>query len=430
MTSHSIPEKARQAYGGAIGPEYLWLSGKISQRQQYAVRSADYDPHVTPYGSTTQTVAVADALATTAYLWFMGLENVTAKSGHGAPESYQSDSVHVLGGQSFQSYILGICVDDTIHNDTDTRPVAFPELHKASDPSTVNTNITMSDNFTIGGIMHPGISRAEIVTASGDPLHYRLQWVDLPQPLFNGTSMGAVFLPPQTGNSSSPKQWPQKIHMCNFAAGWGKTTLQMHVDESNVDTSVASKVAVNVDDPNPDLRSALKSQNANDEFNWNHPQYPNRLINMTQAWAQYLSPVVQSANRSVIDLIMQERFILRGPESRLQVSHSATSALVMMLSNGLARVGFDSTVQGYPKSKLSSDGVPWIDGNYWLSGKSNVFEVDPDQRQDWVRLHVDSNIEGYAYNTATVASRLAIAVLVTYCIVALAHVFYAGITGS
>lgn len=55
--------------------------------------------------------------------------------------------------------------------------------------------------------------------------------------------------------------------------------------------------------------------------------------------------------------------------------------------------------------------------------------MGPDHNKEWIKLHVSSSIEGYAYNTQTVAPRIAIAVLMTYCILALAHVFYSGITG-
>ena len=78
----------------------------------------------------------------------------------------------------------------------------------------------------------------------------------------------------------------------------------------------------------------------------------------------------------------------------------------------------------------SADGTSWIDGNYWLSGKGNMFEVDPTQSKDWLKFHVNSTLEGYAYNTETVAPRVAIGILTLYCIIALAHLFYSGISGK
>ena len=106
------------------------------------------------------------------------------------------------------------------------------------------------------------------------------------------------------------------------------------------------------------------------------------------------------------------------------------SALVWLMANGLARIGFESTLQGTPKSVKSVDGTSWIDGNYWVSGKGNMFEVDPTQSKDWLKFHVNSTLEGYAYNTETVAPRVAIGILTLYCMIALAHLFYSGISGT
>lgn len=103
---------------------------------------------------------------------------------------------------------------------------------------------------------------------------------------------------------------------------------------------------------------------------------------------------------------------------------SASATLTAMMANGLARIGFESTLQGSPKSILSRDGTSWIDGNYWLSGKGNVLKVDPHESKDWVKLHVNSTLQGYAYNTENTSSRVAIVILTMYCIIATAHLLY------
>ena len=109
---------------------------------------------------------------------------------------------------------------------------------------------------------------------------------------------------------------------------------------------------------------------------------------------------------------------------------SANEVLVSLMANGLARIGFETTLQGSLKSVKSVDGTSWIDGNHWVSGKGNMFEVHPAQSKDWLKFHVNSTLEGYAYNTETVAPRVAIAVMTLYCIIALAHLLYSGISGT
>ena len=100
--------------------------------------------------------------------------------------------------------------------------------------------------------------------------------------------------------------------------------------------------------------------------------------------------------------MMQERFKLQGPQEIRAAASSAAQILTLMIMKGLARIGFENTLQGTPRMARSSDGKSWIDADYWLSGEENVFTVDPSQSQDWVKPTIKSTIQGYAYNTETV----------------------------
>ena len=221
---------------------------------------------------------------------------------------------------------------------------------------------------------------------------------------------------------------PQDILLCNLAAGWGTTALQMQQFAGGVG-SVSSQISEEFlsdgqsqEEPTP--------ENGDTVGTWNYNHFPQRPTNITNEWAQYLNPTVRSANRSVFDLIMQETVPFVDPDTSYSPQNTATFVLVSLMANGLARIGFESTLQGSLKSVKSVDGTSWIDGNYWLSGKGNMFEVDPTQSKDWLKFHVNSTLEGYAYNTETVAPRVAIGVMTLYCIIALAHLFYSGISGT
>ena len=108
---------------------------------------------------------------------------------------------------------------------------------------------------------------------------------------------------------------------------------------------------------------------------------------------------------------------------------SAATALAGMMVNGLARSGWNAQIQGNVRTR-GLNGSNGLDGNYWLSGEGDVFDVNPDQSKRWVRLRVDSQLEGYAYNTLSVPPRIAITILTIYCVYALTHLFYAGISGT
>ena len=428
-----MPNKYQQTYGESFNVQNTEVSGMSSQRQQYEAQIKTQNLSVVfPDTSTTQQAAVADALTTTSSYWYMALYNVTAKGSHGSPLSEQSNSIHTLTGDNYQPFSLGVCLPESIRSDTDTRPLALPLLPLANDPAIANANITLKNGHKKLAIILPGVSRADIRGNSRNPSQYQLQWVELPQPLpqplFTGSSIGAIVTLPRNVSDSTTTQ---DIILCNLGAGWGTTTLQIQQIAGGV-SSVSSQIPEEFITPRPSIGElgANTPEDDNNLVHWDYTQYPQRPINITQEWAQYLNPLVRSANRSVFDLIMQEIV----PFTDLQASNGATlnanHVLVQMIANGLARIGFGYTLQGSPRSVKSVDGTSWIDGNYWLSGKGNVFEVDPTQSKDWLKFHVNSTLEGYAYNTQTVAPRVAIGILTLYCIIALAHLCYSAISGT
>ena len=421
LGAQELPLKYQEIYNSEQRPAVLFPSGKSSQRQQYVGQSNNFDAHVAPWCSTTQMVAAADALTITSSLWSQSLWNITQSSNHGSPLSDQSDSTHSLDGDSFQGFTEGNCLSVAIQNTTDTNPMAFPFLNFANNPATPTINLTSSDNYTFPAIVHPSLSLTDVLASATHPFEYQLQWVDLPLPLFNGSSIGAIIVPPQAVTSTSGEGGPHSLTLCNLAAGWGTTTLQKARGDTVGDSTVSSQVS-----KSPPIDRDLTDETSDDRLNFYTPGYPQRLINVTQEWAQYLDPVVESTNRSVFDLLMQEHYVLQGPSSIESFNCFAAQTLVLMVTNGLARIGYESTLQGSPKT---IPGTPYIDGSYWLSGKGNVFTVDPVESKDWVKFHVNSTLEGYAYNTQTLPPRLAIAVMTLYCIIALGHVVYSGITG-
>ena len=427
LLGHTLPVKYQEIYEDAFSLPYIVLSGKESQRKMYVAESSSVDPREAPHYSTTQMVATADALYTTGALWFQSLRNVTPKSGHGSPLSVQSDSIHTLSGDSFQGFTLCLCMSEAIQTTPDTDLIAFPFLSGVNNPATPTVNKTSADNYTFSAIIHPSLSRTDLFANASHPFEYQLQWIDLPQPLFNGSSIGAIKLPPQ---AISDKDGPHNLTLCNFAAGWGTTTLQTDQSDAGGDNSVSSEVVsestVLLPDSSQHHADAI-SEHADAVVNFMYPEYPQLMINITQEWAQYLDPMVESANRSVFDLLMQEHLVVQGSQSVAAFDGFATRALALMLTNGLARIGYESTLQGSPRT---IPGSSFIDGNYWLSGKGNVFTVDPVESKDWVKFHVNSTLQGYAYNTQTLPPRLAIGVMTLYCIIALAHVIYSGITGK
>lgn len=429
LQKQNMPNEYYQTYNSSLIVSTTELSGMSSQRQQYTAQgNINKISVIPPLTSTTQQAAVADALTTTSSYWFMALYNVTAKGSHGSPLSEQSNSIHTLTGDNYQPFSLGVCLSDSIRSDTDTRPLALPLLSHANDPAIANAKITLKNGHERLAILLPGFSRADIRGNSRNSSQYQLQWVELAQPQFRGSSIGAIVTLPQNISDSTTTQ---DIVLCNLAAAWGTTTLQIQQFAGGVG-SVSSQLPKEFIKSSPSFAAPGGNipENYDNLLYWHYTQYPQRRMNITQEWAQYLNPLVRSANRSVFDLIMQESIHFPGLLASGGAAVEVNYVLVQLIANGLARIGFGDTLQGSPRSVKSVDGTSWIDGNYWLSGKGNVFEVDPTQSKDWLKFHVNSTLEGYAYNTQTVAPRVAIGILILYCIIALGHLFYSAISGT
>ena len=119
--------------------------------------------------------------------------------------------------------------------------------------------------------------------------------------------------------------------------------------------------------------------------------------------------------------------------NKLAYQDDATSANIILaglLANGLSRTGFDSQLQGNLRTvfnrKLNAS-IP--DGHFWFAGRGDMFTVDPERSRDWVRLRVDSSVEGYAFSTQGFAPKLAVAVLLLYCFLVIMHIIYAALSG-
>ena len=386
-----------------------------------------YDP--VTVAATTQQAAVADALSTTGVLWNLALENVTTK-GHGSVLD-QLDAVHSITTGYYQPYTLASCAHDTIFGYEDQNPVAFPippgSIEQMLNTSNFNDSILSYQNHNMilpsHGFIYPEISRSQILDTSGHPGEYRLRWIELPEDPFNGTAIGAVVLLPRASENTT-----QEVLMCNLAAGWGTSKMNMSTFDGGSDT-VLSEVGLTPAGISLGAKIVEQTAPLTEEIaavNQGYvvlPLFPQRLIAVNADWAQYLNPSLSDSNTTVFNRLMASRLLI--PD----ISVSARIVLTGLLANGLARIGSTSQLQGTVKTAVQPDGSESLNGDYWFSGKGDIFIVDPVESEDWVKLRVYSTMEGFAYNTTGATTKVAICFLLTYCIFALAHILYAGITG-
>ena len=375
--------------------------------------------------ATSQQVAVADALTTTGLLWGLSMPDVVTK-GHGSVLN-QLDAVHSIAGEFYQPYTSVFCASDTIRGPDDSNPVAFPAYSGPSAQEQIAATVNGSDPYPL--IEYQNLTKSDLLNTPGPPGNYRLRWVELP---FNMTAIGAIILTPQTAQNTS-----QELLVCSIGAGWGLSTMNtstMTGDAASVLSQVDTKSLSDVEsqsglngrqnDPGSSLPEVLAKMQQN--LFW-PPVFPQRQVVVTEEWANYLNPSVRYLNTTVFNNLMEVNVTSYSTRSQ---EVQAEIILAAMVANGLARIGSSSLLQGTLKEIIEPDQSIGFDGNYWFAGKgNNVFQVDPLMAKDWVKFRVSSTVEGYAYNTQGTTTKLAISFLLAYCLIAIAHIIYAGISG-
>lgn len=445
LAERAVPWSLEKELNLLIPPNAVYMTGFNSLRQfQFqtwlAPNPLDTNEFLTvqPVISTTQQSVIADALVTTGALWSQAINYAHAAKGHGSPFFDQQVAVHTISTGYYQPYTLATCVNDTIRGRNDQRPVAFP-INPFYDYA-LQPNSLQYVNGSVAGIPaieYPSLVRAELLDLPGSPLNGRVKWIELPQDLFNSTSIGFIIVLPQDFTDTTEGRSGYDYVICNVDAGWGSSSIKTSSNE-NIISATSSLVSLR----SYNVAAAYKSQQAKNRtqgmnyyeavtdlsLQFGRPDYPSIQIEIGQEWAKYLNPVVHALNTTVMDILLKISVGMSSEPKYYAIS--AQFILSGLVTNGLARLGFDGMFQGTPKTKPGPNGTVYLDGHAWLSDKNDFFTVDTNQSKDWVKLQVDSTIEGYAYNTYGVSPKVAIAFLLMYCVLALTHVLYAGISGE
>ena len=435
LASNTLSQGQQLSFGQVLPPDFE-VTGRSSLRQLRAgvsttqVSAGDgsiNSSYFQTYIATTQHVAVADALSTTGDLWNIAISNISTK-GHGSVLS-QLDAVHSISKGYYQPYTSVVCEYDVIHGPNDTDSVVFPAYASQGDPM---VNPTRFSNYTgLKDLLDfANLNKSMVFNTPGPEDHYRLRWVELP---FNGTSIGVIVLRPR-----SPLDTTQELLTCSIGAGWGLSTMN-----TSTVSGTSGPVSSQVD--SYALSSALSSPEGSLQPSWNggvslaedlsgydtvlfvFPVFPQRLIVVTEEWARYLNPTIHHLNTTIFNHLMG---LDPGSGSTTHQLLVAEMVLAELVANGLSRIGSKSQLQGTPRPINESDSSSGLDGNYWFAGKgNNFFQVDPAESKDWVKFRVSTTVNGYAYNTHGATPKIAICLLLIYCLLATIHMIYACVSG-
>ena len=430
-TVHSFEAKYLAILGEVSSPLWVEVDGQSSQRRLSMANDVQtlygYSPSTL---ATTQQLVIADALTETGNLWTFAVSNVS-RDGHGSVLQRQ-DAVHAINSGYYQPYTAASCATDVIYGPHDNSAVAFP-VPPGVDPDSMLDQSQYNDSILgIHSFVYSGLTRDQILSTPGSIEDSRLRWVELPQDPFNGSAIGAVILLPRSVSNLT-----QEMIVCNLGAGWGSSLINTSKNAGG--TTFTTSVV----DPSSMLSTTLfRNENIKDKaesqaesiaeernIDFDLPLFPGKPVIVTEDWANYLNPFVSALNATVIDILMSTDSPV-AQLSTVQQIDIAQWALTGLLTNGLASIGATAKLQGDIKTIVKPDGSRKWDGDFWFSGKGDMFIVDPDESKDWVKFRVDSTVDGYAYNIRGTSPKVAIAFLLAYCIIALSHVLYAGVSGK
>ena len=419
--------------GGLGAPEWVEVAGRGSHRRLSMTAGFNepegFSQH--PTLATIQQTAVADALTETGELWVDAVSNVSTR-GHGTVLNRQ-DAAHTITHGYYQPYTKVSCAADYIRGPNDDTAVAFPVtpgIQASPDLHQADYNVSVLGVYSL---VYPNITKDQLLSSPGSPEESRLKWVELPQDPFEGSAIGAVILLPRSSANLT-----QEFLVCNVGAGWGGSYINTSsfaggttTTTSVIDSSAFGSLDTGKNGNSTQANKASQAETiaADTLIAYWRPLFPEMPITITEAWATYLNPFVSSLNTTVIDALMSTPAAAKelSPQGTLFVAEWALAGLV---ANGLASIGATSTLQGNVKTINNSDGSIQMDGDYWFAGKGDMFIVDPEESKDWVKLRVDSTIEGYAYNIRGTSPKIAVSFLLVYCVIALSHILYAAISGK
>lgn len=452
IIGHPLPNSFKKRYDilsniGSV-PGSIQLTGRSSTRQYlfltFRFQTTKFYSANASISSTQQSI-IADALSSTATSWIAAvILDSTQKSHHGATFNDQQKIVHSITNDYYQPYTSTLCLLDVIEGPNDQRNIAFP-----ISPSFYYGETELPSNITASvsgypAVEFPSIKRAPLLEVPGRESDNRIKWVQLSQSPLNHASLGLIALLPKDPPSVSMAiQNNTDIVVCNIQAGWGASSINMTISRgANSGTSSVVKFDTSIRFELNNSTGGLGRFEVTDESPIYFSQgstYPSIPIVIDVEWAEYLNPFVPSVNTTVMDFLLKS--VPTNGSKSAYLRRGLESIVTGLVTNGLARSGFTSELQGNMSltgAKTNTAGVSGdgnensaqvLDGNLWVSGKRDFFTVDPEESKDWVKLRVDSIIQGYAYNIDGPAPKLAIAFLLTYCCLALGHCFYNGISG-
>ena len=246
------------------------------------------------------------------------------------PELTFSDGYSNINSGYYEPYGIVSCLADQIDDTNKQDLVQFARISE--------TEQELAKPRVINSL--PTLTKGQLLDSSRNASEFQLSWTELPKPLFNDKSFGAIILSPQ-GSQTASSALQQNFIACTLKAGWGTSTVRTDLLEEGLFFSTI--VGPPPSWPTYTFKSGESEEESDPNFaNYSGYQYPQRLIDISPQWAFYLNPSVPSADGGNTSLI--NSFLAPSPE--LYGETGVAKILGIMLTSGLGRNGASTSWQG------------------------------------------------------------------------------------
>jgi hypothetical protein len=352
------------------------------------------------------------------------------------PDSPSYSIAHMNSPQPFTSVL---CQLNAIFGENDTRPIQFPDRYVVGcgDPDVDSTcylsNIVQSNpiNVHYGLTNFTNITRADIWSQSQQDPQGRVIWIDdIPVSApFTGSALGAIIIQPELCNDGSSQTF-LSTSACVIGGTWANMT-------SFVQTNVATSDYIISDGV---LQSDILSTTFSKTIDWSR-----QGVKLSKAWAESLNSVTEIQGRTVVDNLLRWTplvhnicptngsyeftevegsyvFIDTGDLTYHERPFMHEAILASLVANGMAYPLVLPQVYRY--DYLASP------GSSWEKITEDVFNRNFLANPPGPIIQIRSIIPGYAHGLSGIPVKIAISVLLVYCLLSLGFVFFTFITGQ
>ncbi|MCJ1428719.1 hypothetical protein MMC29_006630 [Sticta canariensis] len=295
---------------------------------------------------------------------------------------------HILAENYYQPYTAASCVTDTVQNSSDEAALRFARF--------LETGSELERGREI--ISVPALTKSQSTyNIPGSRSRFRIDWVYLPQEIFGTGVPGAIIVHPHNSNDSS-----YKITTCTLNAGWGSSSIFNDAIAGNVVNSHITQTP-----PSWDLAfyadaygyAFSTSPIFDKRSNFSYPQL---LINISKSWMEFLNPTLILPDNSTDEAVSAILSQLPFEPQEYQIAH----LLNFLLASALADTGREHDAKIFENRARASKSCE----------NCLVFEIE-------------NSMYGWQYAARETTTKLAIAVMLTYSFLVLAHILYSTISG-